>query len=148
MCVCASCNIERAPEPAGLSKDILPLLGNGEARANGVPVIRLAQAISSVVRPLTNYFFFAAPQANEVRQFLAKNKDDSLHGDTIKLMLGESDKPSMMVTSNLRRAISTGVISVWDRLSKNIGEKVQQCARARVGACVRKRRGARGGGGG
>jgi len=62
-------------------------------------------------------------QANKVREYLAKNRDDAVHGETIKMMLGESDEPSVMVTSNLRRAISTGVISVWDRL-RSSGEKI------------------------
>jgi hypothetical protein len=47
----------------------------------------------------------------ELRQHLQDNKDEP----DCKLILGESDSPSKMVTSNLRRAISTGLVGMTDR---------------------------------
>lgn len=65
-------------------------------------------------------------QAKELRDFIAKGTRpgaSTAHGEFAATMLGTSDKRSKVVCSNLRRAISTCVAAMWDRLERE-GEKV------------------------
>jgi hypothetical protein len=62
--------------------------------------------------PLCEY---GLTQAEEMAQFFRDHKEDPKIRDDIKVILGEQGS-STLVTSNLRRAISTGVVGVWDRL--------------------------------
>jgi len=55
-------------------------------------------------------------QAEEFKTFLSKNKESATVGEEVKLLLGESETKSTMLASNLRRAISTGVVGAWDRI--------------------------------
>jgi hypothetical protein len=51
-------------------------------------------------------------QAEEFKKFLADNQSNS----EVKLILGDSESKSTMVSSNLRRAISTGVVGASARI--------------------------------
>jgi hypothetical protein len=68
-------------------------------------------------------------QGLELRRFLfsgihpeSKNKNDPLKRDMFEILRGEKES-SVIVTSTLRRAISTTTIALWDRVNKT-GEKV------------------------
>ena len=50
-------------------------------------------------------------QSEEFKKFLADNQSNS----EVKLILGDSESKSTMVSSNLRRAISTGVVGACGR---------------------------------
>lgn len=60
-------------------------------------------------------------QAEAMRTFMDDNKDDD---ENVRVILGKSTHTkSTVVFSNLRRAVSTGMLGLWDRL-QTPGEKV------------------------
>eukprot|EP00041_Stephanoeca_diplocostata_P012136 m.202411 g.202411 ORF g.202411 m.202411 type:complete len:335 (+) comp18828_c0_seq6:170-1174(+) len=59
-------------------------------------------------------------QAEALRTFMDNNKD---HDESVRVILGKSSQTkSTVVFSNLRRAVSTGMLGLWDRLQA-AGEK-------------------------
>ncbi|CAM9128105.1 unnamed protein product [Ascophyllum nodosum] len=60
-------------------------------------------------------------QTQELLRFLQKPPDNfssSKVSEAVAVMRGGFTKSSVLVTSNLRRAIATGLITLWDRLRK------------------------------
>jgi len=58
---------------------------------------------------------FGLTQAEELKTYLAKNKDD----DDVALLLDlDPERKSTVVASNLRRAISTAMVGLWDRINR------------------------------
>jgi hypothetical protein len=65
-------------------------------------------------------------QASDLRKFLAKDKYPGMTSqgtEDIKLLQGVSTTPSVVVSSTLRRAVSTVAIALYDRLRRT-GEKI------------------------
>merc|ERR1712178_391124 len=55
--------------------------------------------------------------AVELREFIASNRGKGQK--YVDLMSGDTDKSTRIISSNLRRAISTTVIGLWDRFTEN-----------------------------
>jgi len=78
--------------------------------------------ISLIISGNQDSWFYDSPlselgleQAEEMRKFLKENKNSS---DGCRVLLDEDpEKKSTIVVSNLRRAISTAMCGLWDRIS-------------------------------
>lgn len=80
--------------------------------------------ISLIISGNQDSWFYDSPiselglsQAEELRQYLAENKTSD---DGVRVLLDEDPEvKSTIVVSNLRRAISTAMVGLWDRISSS-----------------------------
>mmetsp|Transcript_15384 Transcript_15384/g.22853 ORF Transcript_15384/g.22853 Transcript_15384/m.22853 type:complete len:335 (+) Transcript_15384:140-1144(+) len=113
----------------------LILIRHGESEWNevfnrGFDISFIFRLISALVREVImlstrDSVFFDSPlsdtgirQAQELVRFMEKPTNDQKLDEIISVLNGEKPESSIIVTSNLRRAVATGLLSLWDRLTK------------------------------